>query len=171
MDDKTEVHKHIKKFHRWLSRHSQATLVLSKMVETVLVSKVLAAGYEIKSFAFDDREDRVLARELHLERANGAVVDFIEFSFEKWGRPRFLVHFGRRQATAPFKYLRTGNLVFRSTQYYCLWGKPWWMPNALWSNKRAENSVRAIDNRLDQIFAFLDTGKRGPNISPAILKS
>jgi hypothetical protein len=134
----------------------------------MLVPKAMAAGYEICDVFFDDPKDRAAANEIHLERRRNDFVDFITFSFAKYGRSRFQVHFGKRQIANEARYRLKGNLVCRPEEYYHWWGKQWWMPSVGWSDKRAENTVKMAAKKLDYAFLFLDSGERNSAISRQI---
>jgi hypothetical protein len=142
--------------------------VLADLVETVLVPKVIARGYEVQGCFYNDPENRTIANEIHLERHSDDIAVGITFSFAKYGRPKFQVRLRKRQIVEPREHLLHGNLVSRPSQYYHWWGKPWWLPNVLWSDKRAENVIKVVAEKLSGAFDFLDTGIRNSNISRRI---
>src|SRR5262245_26251191 len=155
MSDESNVCGHLKKFHRWKSRAPRETRVLADLVENIIIPKVVARSYEIKDFYFNDPEDRAIANEIHLERYVGDIALSITFSFAKYSRPKFQVHMMKRRVVKPFEYLLRGSLVCQPTQYYKWWGKPWWMPYVMWSDKRAESVVKVVGEKLNCAFLFL----------------
>ena len=160
-------HKHLQKFHRWKNVHPPAVKVAAELVESELVSTVLAEGFDFRSVRFGDPKDFVERSEIHLERQNGDTIDYVTFSFAKYRRPSFQVHFGKRKLDREdFRFM--GNLVRKPSQYYFFWCKPWWVPTVIWSDRCTRKSVQAASGALGQAFHFLKTGIRGPNIGKSI---
>lgn len=168
MGNEENAHLKRQKFKRWQGHLPRETKVLSDNIEATLVPKVLSAGYEVQDLFFGDRKDRVSPSEIHFERVEGERINYVTFSFDKYRRPKFQVHFGSRQIVAPFALLSRGNLVSKSGEYYHFWGKPWWLPNSMWSDRCSTNVVQTVAAKLDQVFDYLQTGARGPNISRPI---
>lgn len=138
---------------------------MSSLVESAVVPIVESAGFKRVDIRLCDPEWQVSGSEIALERADGTLIDAITFSFEKYRTPRFQIHAARRGADAPHEFVRSCNLVARPTQYYHFWGKPWWLPTGLWSERRSRRTVGKVSMRIDQLLRYLETAERGPNIS------
>ena len=157
--------KHDKRRRRWQSRVTEKTRSLSE-----LLTRKLAPIIEAVEFAKVDREfaraDRpVEGSELRYERELGEHVDVLYVFFDKYSSPRFQIGFSRRKMADRDLIVRSGHLVQKSSQYYHEWGKPRWLPLALWSEAQARATVDEVAESLPQVFSFLEFGVRGSRIS------
>lgn len=160
--------KALKKFRRWQQRVPELTRSMSKYVEARFVPLCANEGFAVADLFLGDPEMPVSANEIYFEKRLGDTVDYIDLTFAKYGLPRFQVGFARRRATGKNEFLRRGNLVASADQYYHFWGKPWWLPSGLWADQNSRVAVEEVAGLLRQVFHFLATGERGPNISKPI---
>jgi hypothetical protein len=141
------------------------TRFLKAQIWARLVPLLQAHGFEPVRFSLNRKDEPVNVEEICTERTRGDYIDTVYVMFAKYSRPTFQVGFSRRLSQFPNEWVRAGNLVKNPNQYFCFWGKKWWIPNALWSDARASATVEAVTALTDQIFEFLDTGAKGKNIS------
>ncbi len=156
---------HQTRFKRWQNLAPPLTRHMSIAVSSELVPLLESFGFERVNIHLGDPEAPVSGSELTLERVSGGLLDSITFNFEKYRTPRFQLHASRREAAAPYQFIRSCNLVARGSQYYHFWGKPWWLPTRLWSERGSKRAIESVSSRLPQLVHYLDTGERGPNIS------
>lgn len=156
---------HQTRFKKWRNLAAPQTRELSTAVFSQLVPMVESYGFERVNIHFSDPESSVSGSEIALERVSGALIDSITFNFEKYRTPRFQLHASRREATFPHQFVRSCNLVARSSQYYHFWGKPWWLPARFWPEYGSTRTIETVAARIHQLIRYLETGDRGPNIS------
>jgi hypothetical protein len=164
----TGVGKHDKRLQLWQSRVSEQTRLLSELLTTKLVPVVEAAGFKKVDCALGLPARPVEGSELRFERETGGHLDVVYVFFDKDSAPRFQIVFSRRAPQDRDEFVRSGKLVKRSSEYYHEWGKPRWLPGALWSGGRARRSVDTVVENIPQAFRFLETGERGSKISRAV---
>lgn len=141
-------------------------MAMADLVEEVLVAKLVDQGFSRVSIFYGDPQNRVLGREIHLELTEGTDTLSVTFNFDKWRLPRFQVHLARRSKRDQIVW--SANLVRKSTQFYHFWGKPFWWPSRLWSQRKTKLVVRDVEARLPEAINFLERGKRSSPISPAL---
>ena len=156
------------RFRKWLNLCPPETRFLASAVEERLVPKIESWGFRRVDIALEDPEQPVSGSELRFERVSGDYIDCVEFNFWKYRSPKFQVHLSRRLAVRPNALVRSGNLVRRASQYYHLWGKPWWRPIRLWTEGTSIATIASIESRLAEVPAFLERGERGGSISRAV---
>jgi hypothetical protein len=156
---------HRKRFIKWQNLAPTQTRFLSAAVDTQLVPSLEAVGFLRVDVCLGNPEWPVSGGEIELERVRDELIDSVSFRFEKYKAPRFQVHFSRRQVAQPHYFVRSGNLVAHSQQYYHFWGKPWWLPTRFWPDKASLRTIDTIRDRAEQIPQFLEAGTLGPNIS------
>jgi hypothetical protein len=159
------VDRHDKRMQRWRSRVPGSTRLLSELLTSNFVPIVEAAGFERVDCALGLPDRPVEGSELRFERKTGDYLDVVYVFFDKYSAPRFQITFSRRTDPDRQDVVRSGNLVRRSSEYYHEWGKPRWLPEALWSRRRARQCVDTVAASISQAFHFLETGERGPRIS------
>lgn len=153
------------RFLKW-QRHCPAkTRLLSTLVVSELVPLLEAHGFCRVAHSLRQPDQPVSGRELELERWGAESVDTVTFNFDKYGAPRFQVQLSRRSADPPHAWVRSANLVRRPSQYLHFWGKPWWLPEGLWSERASRRVVGRMEHVLPDALAFLDHGERGLHIS------
>ena len=152
-------------FERWKARVPAKTRELAELVETRLVTRCEADGFSRVDIWMGDKEFPVRGDEIQLERAAGAELDVIDVSFASYGAMRFQLGCARRRIEPPHAFVRSGMLVATRTEYFHFWGKPPWRPGWSWSKADAKRTVERVEGKLDQIFAFLESGVVGLNIS------
>ena len=153
------------RFEKWQRLARPGTRVLSALVASQLVPILEAQGFQRVTHSFRQRDQPVSGRELALERWAGDCVDSVTFNFDKYGGPRFQVHLSRRFPEPPHTWVRSANLVRHQGQYLHYWGKPWWLPTALWSEWASRRVIARVESALPSALAFLDQGVLGSHIS------
>ncbi len=157
--------RHRRRFARWQQRVSPQTRLLCELVESRVVPVLTAPGFRWVDLNLGRSDWPVNPNEIELERVSGDVIDSIDISFGKYDRARFQIGFSRHERAPPNEFIRSGNLVKNASQYYCFWGKPWWLPKKFWPARSAKRVVEGVVPLLEQVVRFLETGERGPNIS------
>lgn len=159
---------HSQKFKRWQAKVCQQTQFLSKLTEQQIIPFFESIGFQRVDICLNDSERPVAMDSIELERIINDQIDSVDVSFAKYGEPKFQIGFSRREVSKPYKFIRSGCLVKKPSQYYFFWGKPWWCPLSFWSES---NSIKIIDEimpLLPQILEFLESGVRGKNISKEV---
>ena len=156
---------HKAKFENWRSRFSKKMWYLCELADTQLVSAIEAYGFFRVEVCLQKNDDIVAANEIRLERINGNSVDSIYIKFDKYGRIKFQIGFYRRNMNLPDQFVRARHLVKSANQYYFWWGKPWWVPETLWSESSSQRIISELVKILPQIQEFLDSGSCGRNVS------
>jgi hypothetical protein len=157
--------RHEKRFARWQSRVNPKTRFLSELVKAELVPVIAAEGLERVDTALEGNGRTLNPNEIRLERVGGDYIDSIGITFGKYERARFQISASRRERAAPHAWIRSTNLVKHAGQYYCFWGKQWWLPGPLWPDALAKRTVSTVAKLVRQLTIFLETGERGPNLS------
>jgi hypothetical protein len=155
--------KHRKRFARWQQRVPEQTRLLSELLETRVEQHFANLGFQVVDNDSTLNNIPVDPSVIRMERWADEHVDYVEVHFGN--SPRFQFYARRRRKDPPHEFLRAAGLVKRSSQYYYLWGKPWWMPLRLWSPNAIRRLVDQVASRFEEVLVFLDTGKRGPHIS------
>jgi hypothetical protein len=132
------------------------------------IPEIERAGFQSVSTHFGHKDSPVQGGEIRFERASGDFVDCIDLFFDKYASPRFQVTFSRRSRADVGRFVRSGKLVKRPTQYYYEWGKPRWLPRLLWSASQSRRVVERVADGIDQVLQFLESGTRGPAISKEV---
>ena len=158
---------HARRQELWLRLCPPATRTLVALVDARLAPLLEHGGFCRVECQLHDPEISVKGSEILLERPAVVGRQYIEFVFEKYRSPRFAVRCGEMQSIEPgiFETPYSTGLVRRPGQTDYWWGKPWWRPNALWSDSDAETLVTKLVPMMSQILDFLDSGQRGPNIA------
>jgi hypothetical protein len=159
---------HKARFESWQRLCPEQTRILGSLVYSRLLPILERQGFVRVDVSLRDKDWPVSGREFKLERWGAIYVDSIEFNFDKYRAPRFQVHASRRVAEPPHPFVRQANLVARPSQYLHFWGKPWWLPIGIWSERASLRTVAGVDWFLVQLTHFLATGERGHNISRAV---
>jgi len=157
--------KHRKRFNRWQTGISPDTRFLSELVDAEFGSEAIKAGFERVDTVLQRADWPVDSNEIELERLHSSFIDSIYITFAKHGRPRFQIGCSRREISPPNSFVRSCHLVKHARQYYYFWGRAWWMPRFLWTNGQSRRTVNRVLRAMGQLFDFLETGERGPNIS------
>lgn len=165
MSAKRKPSSHLSRFRHWQNLCPPATRFLSTAVNTELVPILESQGFVRVDISLGDPQMAVSGSEIEIERSGEGVIDCIAFNFEKYRTPRFQVHFSRRLSDETRAFVRSGNLVPRASRYYFFWGKPWWLPTRLWSDRASRRAVSSVASRLPEAVRFLETGELGPSIS------
>jgi hypothetical protein len=153
------------RFEKWQRLAPPSTRVLSALVVSQLVPLLEARGFQRVAHSLRLLDQPVSGREIELERWGGECVDVVTFNFDKYGAPRFQVQVSRRSSEPPHTWVRSANLVRRPSQYLHFWGKPWWLPTTLWSERASRRVVARVESALPSALAFVDHGERGSHIS------
>ena len=156
--------KQAERFRRWRERARPETRVLAEEIVSRWVPAIEAKGFESVDFNLGRTDSPVEGRELQFERWSSGHVDVIHLFFDKYSSPRFQISFARRKRPSPNQIVRASHLVKRPSEYYHEWGKPRWLPDALWSPQQSTATVDRVLKATNQIFAFLETGECGPNV-------
>jgi hypothetical protein len=156
---------YLTRLRRWQSRAPAATQTLSRLLTSKLTATVEAAGFKPVDVEWGQSSEPVQGSELRFERESGDCIDEIHAWFGKYAAPRFQIRFSRRLKTNLREQLRCGQVVRHRSEYVHEWGKPFWFPTALWLETLSERSVNHVVRSIDQVVLFLETGRRGPNIS------
>lgn len=156
--------KHAQRFKRWQERAPPQTRVLAEEVVSRWVPTIVAKGFESVDCILGKADSPVEGRDLQFERLSDGHIDVIHLFFDKYSSPRFQISFARRAQSSSNQIVRASHLVKRSSDYYHEWGKPRWLPVALWSPRQSAATVDAVLKATEQIFAFLETGEGGPNV-------
>jgi hypothetical protein len=154
-----------RRFSNWSKLTGHSTQVLLRLVEERLVPAYLAVGFLRTSIYMNNAMDKVSGRELHLERMRNGEIDFATFNFDKHRRPAFQFHVGCRTATEDHAWIRSANVVKRSTQPLHFWGKPWWLPTDWWSEGMSNRVVDQLASKSPEVIAFIECGIRGSSLS------
>jgi len=152
----------------WRNLTPPQTRALIDGVLEGLVPYFEAQGFDRVDYSRIDSESPISGSEILLERIAADHVDSVTFNFEKYRSPRVQIQFARRELRPPHKFIRSANLVRRSAQYYCFWGKPWWLPTRLWSTSATHRALQQAKRCLGQATQFLESGERGSNISKQV---
>jgi hypothetical protein len=170
---KTEVQgaQQTRRFKKWQNLCPPQTRFLSSAVENRLVPKLEALGFQRVDVVLQQADWPVRGSQIELERTHQEIIDSVAFNFEKYKTPRVQVHFSRREIVPPHTFIRSANLVARPTQYYHLWGKPWWLLTRWWSNHASTRTIDKIESLFGQLAQFLESGEIGPNISRRVVTS
>ena len=170
---KTEVQgaQQSRRFKKWQNLCPPQTRFLSSAVENRLVPQLEALGFQRVDVVRQQADWPVRGSQIELERTHQEIIDSVAFNFEKYRSPRVQIHFSRREIVPPHAFIRSANLVARQTQYYHLWGKPWWLPTRWWSDHASKRTIDKIESLLGQLAQFLEREEIGPNISRRILTS
>lgn len=155
----------MKRFERWLNKAPPQTRALGTLLVEKVVPEILRAGFQSVTAHFAEKGSQVQGGEIVFERVSSDFVDCINLFFDKYASPRFQISFSRRSRADVRQFVRSGRLVKKPTQYYFEWGKPRWMPMALWSTSQSRTVVDQVSNGIHQVLRFLDSGIRGPAIS------
>jgi len=153
------------RFEKWQRLAPPSTRLLSTLVASQLVPLLEAQGFRRVSHSLRQPDQTVSSREIELERWAGDSVDTVTFNFDKYAAPRFQVQLSRRSSEPPHAWVRSANLVRRPGQYLHFWGKPWWLPTALWSERASRRVVAYVESVLAGALAFMDHGERGRHLS------
>ena len=159
---------HPQRFKKWQNLCPETTRALSALVDSKLTLVLGQAGFSRVDVSLGHSDDPVGGNMIEFERWSPDWVDSITINFEKYRAPRFQVHGHRRSIEPPHAFVRSANLVNRSTQYLHFWGKPWWRPRLLWSREASARTVSAVERDMEQLLRFLETGERGRRISRSI---
>jgi hypothetical protein len=159
---------HKTRFKKWQQLTPEQTQFLSSSVETHLIPLLEKEGFYRVDHTLHQTDWPVSGREIELERWSDSTVDSVTFNFDKYGSPRFQVHLSKRLAEQPHDFVWSSNLVARGSKYLYFWGKPWWVPISLWSHQASLRTIANVECCLGQVLAFISTGERGNNISPAV---
>jgi len=137
------------------------------LVDQRLVPMVEQGGFRRVQCLLDDPEIPVLGSEIILERPASQGRQFVEFVFEKYRKPRFQIRFGEMRSVGPGIFNRPwfSALVRRPNQGYHFWGKPWWVPTAIWCDADAKRYIAQMVPMMRQILIFFDTRQRGRNVN------
>lgn len=152
----------------WRSQVPPKTRLLSELVLTRLTPVIEGAGFDCVDCELGRTDRPVAGSELRFERTAGNHVDVVYAFFDKYASPRFQIAFSRRDRNSPDRIIRAGRLVMRPSEHYHEWGKPRWLPLALWSEARAMRCVDEAVKRMTHVFRFLATDERGPGISRSV---
>jgi hypothetical protein len=159
---------HEKRLAKWRNLAPAQTRVLIDGALDLLVPTLEAQGFERVGFVRLDSIHPTSGREIVMERVIGECVDEVTLNFDKFRRPRFQVQCSRRELSEPHRFIRSANLVLKSTQYYHFWGKPWWLPTQLWPDGASQRALKQVKSHLSQVRPFLESAERGPNISKPV---
>lgn len=157
--------KHAQRFKRWQDRAPPQTRELAEKIVSMWVPAIESRGFDLVDSILGRTDAPVEGRELQFERLSDGHIDVIHLFFDKYSAPRFQISFARRAQPSPNQIIRASHLVKRSSEYYHEWGKPRWLPVALWSPRQSAATVDAVLKATEQIFAFLEFGEYGPNVS------
>jgi hypothetical protein len=146
----------------WAKLGGVPLLTLIDLVEEQLLPCFYGAGFRRSEAYLTNPRGTVSGREILLVRVAGEAVDEVIFSFDKYRRPRFQIHLSKRRATPPNAWIRSTSVVARCGQRIHFWGKPLWLPTALWSVRKSERTIGRILLRIDQALLFLANGHPGP---------
>jgi hypothetical protein len=159
---------HAKRLSKWRNLAPPQTRHLVDGVTEHLVPVFEAQGFQRVDYVLMDRAAPTPASYVVLERVTGEVIDSITFNFEKYRTPRFQIHVSRRTLAPSNSFIRAANLVRKNSQYYCFWGKPWWLPTKFWSSTATQRVLEGLLPVLQQVQPFIERGDRGPNISKVV---
>jgi len=159
---------HAKKLAGWRNLAPIQTRYLVDGIVEILVPFLELQGFSRVSFERLDSSLLVSGSEIVLERIGEREIDSVTFNLEKYRKPRFQIHFSRRERNSPNNFIRSANLVRKSSQYYYFWGKPWWFPTKLWSESATRRTLAEVKSQLVQVIHFLDNAERGRNVSKAV---
>jgi hypothetical protein len=149
-----------RRLERWLNLAPKASRDLAAAVRAEVVVPLSAQGFSwVARHHYDPDPEPNSAREILLERRDADDVETVVLSFDKYRRPRLQVWLMRRSAEPPHNWVRAANLVRQHGQPFYFWGKPWWMPSALWPRTAGLRTAEAIRLRLPAALAFLRQGK------------
>lgn len=156
--------KHAQRFERWQQRAPPQTRVLAEAIVSRWVPAIVAKEFKSVDCIMGRTDSPVEGSELQFERLSDGHIDIVHLFFDKYSSARFQISFARRTQYSPNQIVRSSHLVKRSTEHYHEWGKPRWLPLALWSPRQSAATVDAVLKATDQIFSFLETGECGPNV-------
>jgi len=160
--------RHKPKFRRWQSRCPAATRFLSEEIEHRFVPLCSDNGYEWVDVWLRDRSISISGNEIVLEKCSADHISYVYIAFDKRLSPRFQILCAKRSISSGNEFIHSGNLVEKSGEYYHFWGKPWWVPLSMWFDTNSINIVSKVVSIGSQIFPFLESGERGPNIGRSV---
>jgi hypothetical protein len=152
----------------WRNLAPPQTRSLIDGVLEALVPYFEAQGFDRVDYSRMDSDAPTSGSEIVLERIAAEHIDSVAFNFEKYHSPRVQIQFSRRYLRPPHEFIRSANLVRRSSQYYYFWGKPWWLPTRLWPASATRRVLQHAKQCLAQATQFLESGERGANISKQV---
>jgi hypothetical protein len=135
---------------------------LSELLRAKLIEFAEDAGFAKVDFELDRPDRPVEGNELRFERDSGQYVDVVYAFFDKYDCPRFQIVFSRRARINSEKIVKSGRVVRNPSQHYYEWGKPRWLPAALWPDARAERCVDEAVHRLPHVLRWLAEDDSGP---------
>ncbi len=164
----TIVYGRPKRFEKWLRLCEPRTKALAEQMETVFLRPFLEAGYASVNTECRDRSRAVSGLEIRLEKVDEGLFKSVTIQFDKYRGPRLQVSLERSRAgeQRPFE---EASLVPRKGMYCHVWGKPWLVPNFLWSARAPVRLARRLARLHPQCHVFLESGVRGRNLSPPLL--
>lgn len=142
----------------------ETTQQLRRLVADRVPDVLSAYQYAPTMTLFGNEEDVIDPNELHFERSYGFSIAYITFRFEKYDLPRFQVTCGRCEIQTPHKFIRAAKVVASAREQIHFWGKPWWLPDFMWSAARATREVDVVCVILPQVVEFLESGSVGGNL-------
>lgn len=148
---------------RWLRLCPPATRQLSAMVQAELGAVLEAAGWQPAELHAGQCDWPIDGLELRWEDARGDAVLGCSGRFDKYRAPRLYVQFERWSGNPPVQHQRAA-LVRSKRQFFYWWGKPWWLPKGLWSQRAAARTAAKLAALVPQGIAFAESGARGPNV-------
>lgn len=122
-----------------------------------------AAGFRLVEKTFDG--SWTPAHSLNLERSDASgVVDYIVITFDKRHLLRFQIIFGSKEVRAPYRWIRSGALVWRSgseLDKHKWWGAKLWHMN---KPQALAHAVTEVASLVPQALRFLASGEAGENV-------
>jgi hypothetical protein len=135
---------------------------LSELLRTRLIDAFEEAGFAKVDLELGRPDRPVDGNELRFERESGQYIDVVYAFFDKYDSPRFQIAFSKRVRANSEKMVKSGRLVRKPSQHYYEWGKPRWLPAALWSDARARRCVDEAVRRIPQVLHALEADASGP---------
>jgi|GEM_PF-4743855 len=138
---------------------------LANLVEEQLVPAYLAAGFHRAAIYMNDPMEVVSGREVHLERQENGVIQFVTLNFDKYRRPAFQMHIGCRGTNSNRTWIRSANVVKRRGQLLHSWGKPIWLPVQWWTEGMSSRVINRLVAMTPEVLAFLEGGQPSRRLS------
>ncbi|WP_331352867.1 hypothetical protein [Cellvibrio sp. UBA7671] len=156
---------HKKKYSKWKNLCPPETRYLCEKIEQEIVPFFLGIGFQWISVSYHDPEWVVSGSEIDLERINEDSVDTLSIAFEKYRSPRFQICLIKRKKIQGNEFLRSASLVKKSSEYYRMWGKPWFWPTKYWPNSLTDKTIQTVKAGLEPLVEYIDKEKRSEFIS------
>lgn len=155
--------KEMRVFARWLKTGPTSCEHVLREAAARLREPFEAAGFGLVEKTFDGSGNP--AHSLNLERSDtSGAVDYVVITLDKRHHLRFQIIFGSKEARAPYRWIRSGALVWRprsELDKHKWWGANFWHVN---KPQALAHAVAKVALLVPQALRFLACGEVGENV-------